>query len=167
MPSPEEIQLAERLAESTVVTFSRMSMGEDEAIKIMNDSVRIFTKVMVESLSGADRLGLFVPVALTVEGRERGGCILTLSDRAIFAWSEGAFRRKTFSATVPYDTITHIEEGTMATDSNPESEALRVKAEHDWVIRFSEGFGVVPKWLHGILNGAITFRHHESEPEPS
>lgn len=110
-------------------------VGSQPAATLLNLSMKQYGLRILEHLSEGDKSGIFVAVEFAEAGKDLDGGILTLQDRAIFAWSTGTFRIKTFDAVVPYASITSVEEAIRPrTRTCVALSTVRVSAARDWTI---------------------------------
>lgn len=138
-------------------------VGTKQAATLTNLTMKQYGLRILAHLSESDSPGIFVPVEFTENGKDMDGCVLTLQDRAIFAWSTGTFRIKSFDAVVPYSSVKTAEEGTRPkTRTCVELNIVRVSAERDWTIVFSNALAggklSLPALLVDVLMGAATFQ---------
>lgn len=128
-------------------------------------AMNLVGKEMLGHMNARDRAGLFVPVSFEDNGKELSGAILTLGDRAIFAWITGTLRIKNYETVVPYASITHVESAIRAASRmSVEREILSVHADRHWTVLHSnifEGGRPVAVFLERMLNGSGAVEHNE------
>jgi hypothetical protein len=110
-------------------------------------------------LRADDTPGLFVPLEIEADGKERIGAVLALTDRAILAWTIGTLRIKNFEAIVPYGSIEHIDLSTRPYSRLSGSrDVLRVDAAQSWTLVFyadmDDGQRIAPI-VQGMLDGSM------------
>jgi hypothetical protein len=157
---PKETLLEDVLKPAVVATHGLV--GSEPCPKLLHLAMKMYGLEMLAHLSESDRPGIFVPVDFVQDGKDLAGCVLTLQDRAIFAWHTGTFRIKNFETVVPYSTVTHVEEGTRPGTRNCVAlSTLRVSAERDWTLVFNHvliGATIpLPTLLADTLQGSITY----------
>ena len=84
-----------------------------------------------------DEGGVYAPIQIESNGKWEPGGVLTLQDRAIFAWITGTLRVKNFEQVVRYDAVTDVvDEGTEPpTRLNPEKVTFTVHSDHPVVFK--------------------------------
>lgn len=92
------------------------------------------------------------------DGKDRGGAILALEDRAIIAWIVG-LRMKSHEAVLPYGSIKGIEQSTRPGRAlSKPCDVLRIEADNNWTLVFAnvfEGGRPIAPFLKGVMDGAI------------
>lgn len=151
MTAEDVIMASAEAGAATVQTQMFVSMTE-KALSLIG--------VEIEKLvHDEDRPGLFSPVEIARQGKNRIGGILVLDDRLILGWVEGNFRIKNFEAVVPKDTITSVTRGVQdgSAFSKPR-ETLTIAAQDTWQLTFANlfegGTSIVP-FLEGVIDGSI------------
>lgn len=116
-------------------------VGTDAFVKHGTTFVRLVGAEMAKHVNEAETAGFFVPASFEQDGKELSGAILTLDDRAVFAWTVGTFRVRNFEAVVPYASINAVERtirpGGKLTD---DLERLSIRAERDWNVLVPNGY---------------------------
>lgn len=147
--------------------FTCQQVGTRECQSLVEKSLKLCGNEIERHLQATDKPGLFAPVFFARDDKEQPGCVLTLEDRAIFAWITGTFRVKNFEAVVPYSTIKQTDADTKsATRGSGGLDVLRVEADDNWTIVFPNicGDGMnLPEILRGVLCGAVTLQHDDSQ----
>lgn len=156
---PEDIIIA-------AADFTNSQVGTQLGQQAILDQLTLCREAIAKHLDADDRPGLFAPVMFERGGKELSGCILTLQDRAIFAWFTGVIRRKNFEVVVRYDTIQSVEPGTKSGNLIGKSrEMLTVVAEETWTVLFPPGISGkgmdLTEFVRGALTGAIEFQHSD------
>lgn len=111
-------------------------------------------------IQATDEPGLFSPLEVVRDGRDRLGAILALGDRAVLAWTIGSVRMTNVETVIAYDEIESLDlgarpGGTMSKDR----QTLRITTSSDtydlvFANVFENGRSIVP-FLKGILEGSI------------
>jgi len=123
-------------------------------------AVKLVGREVVAQVRPTDRTGLFVPVSFYINGKFEPGAVVTLEDRAIFAWVTGNIRIKNFEAVVPYNSVTAVKDSeTEPTRTAPALPLITVTADNQWLLRIetTEASPKIPFLLGGVLTGASTF----------
>lgn len=130
-------------------------IGTNSALKAMKTFVQLVGREMTAHLRPDDKPSFFVPALFEIDGKKLSGAVLTLEDRAVFAWTVGTFRVKNFEAVVPYASIklVNVEEA-----SSPGRLVVRTD-ERIWTLvvpnDYDGGRDIVPM-LHAALTGAVS-----------
>ena len=128
--------------------------------KLTSKALQFIGSEFLPLLEAQDKPGLFSPVDIEVEGKERQGAILVLEDRAILAWIVGTLRIKGFHAVVPRDTISDLSSETASGGRmTKEREILHIKGDQSWEVKFAPGLfdggSSLVSLLIGMLNGSV------------
>ncbi len=141
--------------------FTCQLVGSNRCRKLTSNSLGLCGQELLAWFDETDQLDLFLPVELSRGGGKASvGCVLTLQDRAVFAWLEGSFKLRRFQmrnceAVVPYDTITRTEiTSRPAGKFSGAQEQLQVVAADDWTIRF-KGLESQEVNLPAVLESAL------------
>lgn len=141
--------------------FTCQLVGGDRARQLATNSLGLCGQELLAWFDETDQLDLFLPVELARgDGKATVGCVLTLQDRAVFAWLEGSFKLRRFQmrnreAVVPYDTITRTEiTSRPAGWLRDAQDRLQVAAADDWTIRF-KGLESQEVNLPAVLESAL------------
>lgn len=137
------------------------TVATNEFVKLTQNALKLTGAELGRHVKPTDGPGLFSPVDVAEDGKDRLGAVLALEDRAIIGWIVGTFRIKNFESVIPYDSIESVERGTRAGSAlSKERETLRVKADgKTWELVFANifegGRSIVP-FIEGMLEGTIT-----------
>ena len=102
--------------------------------------------------SGA-KPGVFSPIILIVGGKTCAGCILTAADRAVLVWKEGAFRLKVHTASIPFDTVKNVAQGSRLSDDGQKTlDELMVEADATWTLLAPQSNNGRPKMVPYLSN---------------
>lgn len=136
------------------------TVGTDRFRKLTEYALRLVGKEVAAHLRPGDSPGLFAPVDIEVDGKDRTGAILVLEDRVILGWVVGTFKPKNFDAVVPKDTIKSMEDATKGASAfSKERQGLVIDTDGKrWRLTFHavfEGGRSIVPWLIGVSDGAI------------
>jgi hypothetical protein len=106
--------------------------------RLMRTQLSLCGKQIISLMTDGDEPHLFVPVWLARAGREQQGCVVMCKERAIFAWTEGAARLTYFATSVPYRSVTHVEEVAGAGDHT----YIKVATPDSWLLKVPKLFGM-------------------------
>lgn len=136
------------------------TVGTDEFVKLTKYALNMTGSEIGRHVNSTDGPGLFSPLSVVKDGKDRLGAILALEDRAILAWTVGTFRMKNFETVIPYSAIESLELGTRPGGAmSKDRETLRIKADgQTWDVVFANVFeggrSIVP-FIKGVLEGSI------------
>lgn len=148
----------ELVAESANV--AAQTVGTDAFAKLAQHAVNLNSSEIGRHLSDDDATGIFSPVEVVKDGKDRLGAILALEGRAIIAWNVGTFRMKHFSTVVPRASMEYPEQTTRAGGGmTKDRDVLRISTDSEtWTLLFANVFeggqSIVP-YLVAMLDGAI------------
>lgn len=111
-------------------TASRSDAETKDLLKI----VKVFKDALLAKMAEDDVAGIMTSTYVFRDGKPLGaGVVLTLSDRALFGWMKGIFKKPVIE-TVPLSSITAVKRGVKAsTPRMPKAtSALFVKAGQEW-----------------------------------
>lgn len=136
------------------------TVGTDDFAKLTKHALNLTGSEVAQHVNADDVPGLFSPVDVEMDGKDRLGAILTLEDRAIIAWTVGTFRMKNFEAVIPRASIDELELTTRPGGSmTKDRDLLRVRAgTQNWSLAFAnvfEGGRSIAPFLKGVLEGSI------------
>lgn len=133
----------------------------DQCQKQLEHAIKLMGQELIDHIQHDDLAGIIAPVSIEVEGKDVLGCVMTLQDRAILAWSIGVLRIRNSSVVVPLSSITSVVQR-----SRPggrlriEASVIDVFAERTWTLTsdaFADGADRLATILAGVLEGSITF----------
>ncbi len=135
------------------------TVGTEPFFKLTKNLLGMTGSQLAKQVDPEDGPGLFAPLELEDDGKDRLGAILALDDRAIIAWTVGTFRMKNFEAVVSYDSIASVEFTTRKGGAiSKDREGLRIVAERTWNLVFGavfEGGNSIRPFIGGMLSGAM------------
>jgi hypothetical protein len=153
----------ERLLPALEVTYS--FARDDRYLKMVRANLGVCGNELLSHINDEDRVGFLAPVSFHENGKDLDGCILTLDDRAVFAWWTGLLRVKNSEEVIRYDEITGVEKHTkpagVMTAAVP---TMVVHATRTWAVTFPNVYGekpAVPMLVAGVLDGSVTPKYSE------
>jgi hypothetical protein len=139
--------------------FTADAVGEERLVRTIENNLKLSGQEILRHVRPNDRGGIFTPALFQMDGKEPHGCVLTLQDRAILAWTTGTFRIRNFSEVVPYASVKVVE----LRQSPAEETRIELTADQRWSLRFVfdglEGGLNIPALLVGVLDGSVQFEH--------
>lgn len=149
----EEVLLESANAAANTVATELFVRLTKNALQLTGDSIG-------QHVQSTDGPGLFSPLDVVRDGKDRLGAILALGDRAIIAWTVGGLRIKNFEFVIPYSGIESIDATTRPGGMmSKDREMLKIEADDQtWELVFANVFeggrSIVP-YLKGVLEGSI------------
>lgn len=142
-------------------TASAHLVGTDEFAQLTKATLAFTTEELVKHLDERDQPGLFAPMELAVDGKERQGALLALNGRAIIVWVVGVFRMKSFGMVLPTAAIQSIDHGTRPGGalSKNRTTLVVVASGKRWSMTFVdvfEGGRNIAPFIAPALNGGLT-----------
>lgn len=148
------------------------TVGTDFFLKITKKTLGFTAQEMLPLINSTDYSGLYAPMDIEQEGKDRQGAILVMEDRVILAWIVGTLRIKGYHVVVPREDITGVRTDTVSGGRMmKDREILYIDVEEGtWEVKFASGLfeggnSLVP-FLMGILDGSLKFAYDESELSP-
>lgn len=151
------MESAQLLGEAATFTAGEIDCGFDVAA--IQEGLNAFGANLIPLLRTDDAPGVFAPVIFTVEGKHRGGCVLTVGDRAVFVWQAGRLRLKAATAVVPFDEVADSRISARASDdpSKPLVELVIVAAQ-TWTLAVPQATTDRPQLFDHITAQIATHR---------
>jgi hypothetical protein len=151
-------------AEQVLIDSANAAIGTvetDDFAKLTKYARGLTGAEVSRHIQPTDEPGLFSPVDVEKDGKDRAGSILALSERAIIAWTVGTFRIKNYEIVIPSTSIKTLEQRTRPGGAmSKDREVLYIETSDGvtWNLAFPNAFdggrSIVP-WLEGVLTGAL------------
>lgn len=144
------------------------TVGTDLFAKLAQNALNLTADEIGRHLDATDESGLFSPVDVENDGKDRLGAVLAIEGRMIVSWQVGTFRAKRFSIVIPYTAVETLEQATRPGGAmSKERAVLRITVDgQTWTLVFANvfegGTSIVP-FLIGVFEGSLrpVFVDHE------
>ncbi len=113
-----------------------LASGSEKERQDILKVLSVFKDALLREIRADDMAGVMALCYTLRDGKDLGsGVILTLADRALFAWMKGLLKKPVVEA-VPFSSIAGVERGVRAPSGRIRSEhpTITVKAASDWEI---------------------------------
>lgn len=151
------------VAESIIVDSANAAVttvATDAFAKLTNHTLNWTISDLARHVSADDRPGLFSPVEVEQEGKDRLGAVLALEDRVIVAWTVGVLRMRHYERVITYGSIECLELTTRpGGPMSKDRDVLRITADGTtWNLVFAnvfDGGRRIAPFIEGLLAGSI------------
>jgi hypothetical protein len=117
---------------ATAATWMARQVNESEFTERTQSAVNWFGKDLLAELRANDEAAMFFPaVIFLIDGKPRLGCVMTVADRALFAWTHGRLQTKRHVEVVPFASISKV----LYSDTEPSGrpvDTIIVQAAQTW-----------------------------------
>jgi hypothetical protein len=110
----------------TAVEHTALFHGSDRYLEYVKLPLTLCGKTAASIMEESDNPILFLPIWVSVESGEEGGCLITFEDKVLIGWTEGKLRLTYFAHSVPCSTISAVKE-------LPEFE-VHFEADRPWTV---------------------------------
>jgi hypothetical protein len=125
---------------ANAATWMARQVNESEFTERTQSAVNWFGKDLLAHLRANDDAATFFPsVIFILEGKPRVGCIMTLADRALFAWTHGRLQTKRHVEVVPFASISTVRYSNTAPSGRP-VDTIIVQAAQTWQLEMLKNF---------------------------
>jgi hypothetical protein len=138
----------------------------DRFTKMTENALRMVGGELARHVAPSDSPGLFAPVSMWPDGKERYGGVLALKERAVIGWTVGTFRIQNYEVVVPYDSIQKTEVTTRPGNAvTVTREVLVIEATERYELVFAnlfQGGRSIAPWLESVMLGAISLNFSDT-----